>query len=677
MSALNRLRRKMLDRKKQSQLNNSNIKTSGESENVNDTNSSNSRTILPIAQQPTSQSSMDSDVQPSDENSSSNLVSGWNNSNNGSNICSDSKSNASTDGDNLQPVAGELLNKDQITYEMLNDEQRLAVNFAEHMLDFNLIGAAGTGKTTTVRCVVQKLSQCGRIGMLPESDHKTLHANTPAIAVLSYTNQAVRNIKEALPYEFKANCSTFHSILEFVPEYFEEDVVDEDGLETGETKSTMKFVPTYGCTPRYSDGKQQILPHLDLVVIEEAGSVPLELWELFWSALPNPEQTKVIMLGDLNQLPPVFDDAILGFFLLKNPIVELKHSYRNLGIVKKFAHRILEGRPLNDKEAAQWNTKDESGEVKIIKLPKRQEPDEAILSLGATFRKYIVEGKYNEKDSVVLMPFNKKVGTIEMNKWIGDGVRIRDGLEVHEVIAGFEKLYLAVGDKVLINKQYATISAIEKRSTYVGAKPLTPSKHLSRFGTYDKDYTPPEEDAFTESDDLDMILEQTAKELQSEKLSNSASHYITYEYIESETSYRTCAVGDIKNALPVWAMTVHKAQGSEFMNVYMLMHHTHAVMTNRELLYTGATRARKNLTIIYNGEHPRKLNDSILQKGITRQALAGKTIKEKLKYYRVKLKAMLLSKSSDEDRKQLAKDVLEADAVNQQKEIDEFLDSKI
>jgi exodeoxyribonuclease V alpha subunit len=47
----------------------------------------------------------------------------------------------------------------------------------------------------------------------------------------------------------------------------------------------------------------------------------------------------------------------------------------------------------------------------------------------------------------------------------------------------------------------------------------------------------------------------------------------------------------------VYAMTVHKSQGSEFEHVVLVLPENDAQVLTRELLYTGITRAKKSITI--------------------------------------------------------------------------------
>jgi len=63
--------------------------------------------------------------------------------------------------------------------------------------------------------------------------------------------------------------------------------------------------------------------------------------------------------------------------------------------------------------------------------------------------------------------------------------------------------------------------------------------------------------------------------------------------------------GDIRRYLPyrlpehetVYAMTVHKSQGSEFDDVLLILPDRDSPVLTRELIYTALTRARKRITL--------------------------------------------------------------------------------
>jgi exodeoxyribonuclease V alpha subunit len=49
---------------------------------------------------------------------------------------------------------------------------------------------------------------------------------------------------------------------------------------------------------------------------------------------------------------------------------------------------------------------------------------------------------------------------------------------------------------------------------------------------------------------------------------------------------------------PAFAMTVHKAQGSEFDHVAVVLPDTDLPLLTRELLYTAMTRARRSVLVV-------------------------------------------------------------------------------
>ena len=62
---------------------------------------------------------------------------------------------------------------------------------------------------------------------------------------------------------------------------------------------------------------------------------------------------------------------------------------------------------------------------------------------------------------------------------------------------------------------------------------------------------------------------------------------------------RQYPIHSLPRHVPAWAMTVHKAQGSEFDSIYLVLPNSgESGFVTRELLYTAITRAREHLTII-------------------------------------------------------------------------------
>ena len=63
----------------------------------------------------------------------------------------------------------------------------------------------------------------------------------------------------------------------------------------------------------------------------------------------------------------------------------------------------------------------------------------------------------------------------------------------------------------------------------------------------------------------------------------------------------TVAGDDLEDLTAAFACTIHKAQGSEYPAVVVVLHHQHWVMLQRNLLYTAITRGRRLVTVV--GSH--------------------------------------------------------------------------
>jgi hypothetical protein len=192
---------------------------------------------------------------------------------------------------------------------------------------------------------------------------------------------------------------------------------------------------------------------------------------------------------------------------------------------------------------------------------------------------------------------------------------------VYEIVAGFESIYLSVGDRVLIDREEAVITSIKPNREYFGKPYAEPSKTMNYWG-YDKFRVEHHSEV-----DIDAMLESMAGDETERK--RAASHIIGYKRLDSDTELFLTGAGDVNNVLLAYALTVHKSQGSEWRKVYLCFHHSHASMAQRELLYTGITRAREHLHIICESD--------TFVKGVQRQKIPGATWKEKAEFFRGKL----------------------------------------
>lgn len=527
---------------------------------------------------------------------------------------------------NLAPInqiMQEALYTDQergITY---NAAQSRFISLLSNGESCVLVGAAGTGKTTCMKGALNALIQSGKVPKYENDGHKHLKNATHGILICAFTRRAVANIKKNLSNDMKGSCITVHAALEYQPEYFEvEDPV------TGDLKKSMAFVP--------SRTKERPLPDsIKYCVIEEASMLGVDLFKQLADALPS--NCKFILLGDIQQLPPVFGAAILGYKMLEYPVVELTEVYRQAleSPIISLAHRILSGKTMPLIELKEWTEQYESKGLTFHPITKRLHPEHITPRIAATLKRHILEGKLDPEQDAILIPFNKGLGTLEMNKEIAQFLTQRRNGITYEIIAGFNKHYYAVGDKVLVEKEDAEIISISINSAYVGMKSTKPaSATLDRWG-YDTQKSKDHIEGNIDLDDFSLdsvdaaLSALTMSPEESKERKQEASHVITVRMLADGEEVTISKASEINNMLLGYCLTVHKSQGSEWRKVYCILHQSHASMIARELLYTAVTRAREELYIICESD--------TFEKGITRQKVPGNTIAAKAEYFKGKL----------------------------------------
>jgi exodeoxyribonuclease V alpha subunit len=68
-------------------------------------------------------------------------------------------------------------------------------------------------------------------------------------------------------------------------------------------------------------------------------------------------------------------------------------------------------------------------------------------------------------------------------------------------------------------------------------------------------------------------------------------------FFEGEDGPRAVLPARLPAHETVWAMTVHKSQGSEADRVVLILPHEPSAVMTRELIYTGITRARSRVEV--------------------------------------------------------------------------------
>jgi ATP-dependent exoDNAse (exonuclease V) alpha subunit len=555
-----------------------------------------------------------------------------------------------------------------------NEQQLSAIHLALQRKSFVLTGAAGTGKTSTLKGIINSLMLNAMIPPVSKyRETKVLRGGMPAMALCSYTNAAVRQIAKHFTGDIPI--STLHKLLEYAPEY--ETVTKEDG----DTYTRRVFLPQKN---RFN----RLPPELSLVVLDESGTISQELIELLFAALVNPKHVQFILLGDINQLPSVYGGPILAKGLLDLPVIELNQVYRQAleSPIISLATHIKEGKPFPIEDKVITMDNGVHGKVTIRPWSTKTD-DEVGLTKAIEFMKIMAHNNlYNELTDTILCPQNVNFGTVELNKGIAQYLGLRDNRKVHQIIAGYNKYYYAIGDKVLCNKRESIIIDIKRNPKYAGKRPIdTSAFEVDRYGAV-KPINTQEPNQELELDlDLDLSMEEASSsdvETDQDEIINmltsisnansmeeildrteQCSHEITVRYINGQTYeqiqtwkpedqelskdedsdfesshvefYKTTTSKEVNDMSFGYAMTVHKSQGSEWNRVYCLFHNTHGQMISRELVYTAITRAAKELVIVC--EPDRRNKPGTLTKAALSPRIKGTTIEEKLEYLKNRL----------------------------------------
>lgn len=167
---------------------------------------------------------------------------------------------------------------------------------------FQISGAAGTGKTTLIRYLINEIKL--------EHD-EVLFTAFVGKATLAMTRNGL-------------NAKTLHSAICYCKD---EPVLDENGNVVTEYNRRV--------TKRVFTRRKKIDPRIRLIVVDEGSMVPAKMadWLLKF-------KVPIIVLGDLNQLPPVIGDS----FFLKEPDVVLTQIMRqnSESPIPYFAQNVLQ-----------------------------------------------------------------------------------------------------------------------------------------------------------------------------------------------------------------------------------------------------------------------------------------------------------------------------------------------
>lgn len=369
-----------------------------------------------------------------------------------------------------------------------------------------ITGGPGTGKTTIINTIANIFLSLGY-----------------NIALAAPTGRAAKRIEETTKIESK----TIHRLLGYVPNKY-----DDFGYFEYNEKNTLD---------------------VDLVIIDEMSMVDVLLFEKLLKGIK--ESTKLIIVGDVDQLPSVGAGNVLRDLIESNVIkytklTDIFRQSKKSNIIVN-AHRINNGKYpiLNEKNSDFFFLKTNNPIITrntVVDLIKNRLPK----AYGYNFY----------KDIQILTQTRKGIcGVYELNRILQEVLnpKTKDSLELN-----FGNKVFRLNDKVMQTKNNYDLS-------------FTDSNGEEGFGVY--------------NGDMGIVFEIDEKE---KKIIVKMQDDRTVEY----------AVDNLDNLELSYAITIHKSQGSEFKSVIIPLFDSFYMLQTRNLLYTAITRAKENIVLVGNEE---------------------------------------------------------------------------
>lgn len=414
-----------------------------------------------------------------------------------------------------------------------------------------LSGGPGTGKTTTVIKILAAIL----IDAKAKNRDKKIE-----IKLAAPTGKAAARLSESI-----SNAIAHLEILDEIKE----------NIPT-QSQTIHRLLGAYGERVGFTYNEQNPL-HLDVLIVDEASMIDLTLMTNLLKALP--KTARLILLGDRDQLASVEAGSILGEicsfiesgynqkqaqtlgiltgydykqYIGKNSAIgdclcQLRHSYRfgESSGIGKLSKAINKG---------SWKD--------VERIFKENYADISFFDLtGDSYRQLIAHmaDKYSEYFDLI----SKKAPTLEIIDSFAKQrllCALRDGN--YGVNKLNEYIYQALVKKNKIKGQVAT---------WYEGRPIILTKNEHSLGLY--------------NGDIGICLIDP----------NTKQFKVYFSTIENQ----------VKSVLPsrlpehesAFAMTIHKSQGSEFADTYILLPDSVSPVITRELIYTGITRAKNNLQL--------------------------------------------------------------------------------
>ena len=409
----------------------------------------------------------------------------------------------------LKNIKAEILKQEKVLDIILSEEQKEAIELVNNNNVCVITGGPGTGKTTIIKAIIDiyKLQNKKSVLCAP-------------------TGRAAKRMQETTGEEAK----TIHRLLEI------------GKLEEDHNKVEYEVSPI----------------DADIVIIDEMSMVDLYIMNYLMKAIYL--GTKLILVGDENQLPSVGPGSILKDIIASEeiPVVRLQKIFRQAAKSKIVvnAHNVNNGLSFTLKDKKEEN-KEQMEDFFYINEQIQEKILANIVSLcTGRLKNY---GNYDFFENIQVLTPTKKglLGTKELNKELQKAINQESDLKNEKA---YGEVIFREGDRVMQIKNNYDIYWEKRKGTYE-----------TGIGVF--------------NGEIGKIV----------RIDNSEKQVKIEFDDEKEVWY---AFNELEQLEHAYSITIHKSQGSEFDVVILVIPRAYQMLLTRNLLYTALTRAKKLLVVI-------------------------------------------------------------------------------
>ena len=373
------------------------------------------------------------------------------------------------------------------------------------------------------------------------------NVNTESIALAAPTGLAAKRMDRALRSAVRYGISkgTISPEME----------AHVNGLKKLTIHKLLKFNPSARIQWRHN--KANRMPY-DYVIVDEVSMMPLSMMARLIEALK--DDARLMLVGDPFQLASVDAGTVLA------DIVEASNKGKAFVNTKTESHRFPIGSPVSD-IAIETKAGNVQGALEKIRFHHDTEAENKFVWVDP-----VADDARLQKVAREVVSHARKLCELAANantdEQYREIIRVRDELQV---ICAHRKGNLGVaGWNRAIERE---LGVLAQEQWYLG-RPVMVNKNDANTGLA--------------NGDIGVVCKDA-----------SGVRIVVFGDAEEVKTFTTTSLPQVET---VHALTIHKSQGSEFAHTIVVLPKGESKILTRELLYTGITRAKPNLTLIATQE---------------------------------------------------------------------------